>query len=70
MANSSSQSKRYAPRVGAHIRVEFGLEQHERDEADALAKKAGTTRTAMLREAYLLGLPLYREQHQADAARA
>jgi hypothetical protein len=71
MANSSSLSKRYAPRGDGHlVRVEFGLEKDERDEADRLAKEAGITRSALVHKVFLLGLPLYREQHSADAASA
>ena len=47
------------------MRVEFGLEPQERSEADRLAQAVGTTRSALLREVYLLGIPLYRAQHPA-----
>jgi len=64
MPNSSSITKRYAPRGDNHtVRVEFTVEPHERAEMDRLARERGTTRSALLREVHLLGIPLYRAQH-------
>jgi hypothetical protein len=66
MPISLSPSKRYAPRGEKHlVRVEFGVEPEERAEADRLAQAMGTTRSALLREVYLLGIPLLRAQHPA-----
>lgn len=48
------------------MRTEFGLLPDERAEADHLAQATGTTRSALLREVYLLGIPLYRTQHPAS----
>lgn len=70
MPMNHSSSKRYAPRSGKRAdRVEFTVEPEERAEIDRLAQEAGTTRSALLREVHLLGLPLYREARAANAAR-
>ncbi|WP_036129221.1 hypothetical protein [Luteibacter mycovicinus] len=67
MSNSSSTPKRYAPRGDSqYVRVAFSLDPQERAEAEDLAEAAGITRGALLREVYLLGIPLYRAQHPAN----
>jgi hypothetical protein len=70
MANSSSPSKRYAPRGLGMTRADIALTQAELDEANTLADEGAVSRAALLRTVYLLGLPLYRQAPAADAASA